>query len=103
LCYYAQKIVYADKLSHVTRGDTGHAPAAFPILIGDPGALGDRDSTNRVVAVAVAESQEDHSIQVGERRAKMSGAAVVVVPASVVVAVAVKARGHHLARESRLP
>ena len=102
MCCYAHKIVYAYKLSHVTRGDTGHAPAAFPLPIGDPGALGDRDSTNQVVVVAVADSREDHSIRVGDRHAKMSGAAVVV-PATAVVAVAVKVEGHHLARESRLP
>ena len=38
LCCYKE-----DQLSHVTREDTGHAPAAFQFLIGDFGALGDRD------------------------------------------------------------
>jgi hypothetical protein len=85
---------------------TGHAPAAFLILIGDSGALGVQDSTNRVVVAAG--SQEDYPTQAGGHHGMTSGA--VVVPGRTVVAavtivgvVAVKAQAHHLARESRLP
>ena len=80
---------------------TGHAPAAFLILIGDSGALGAQGSTNRVV---VAGSREDYSTQAGGRHGMMSvpGRTVVAV-VTIVVVVAVKAQAHHLARESRLP
>lgn len=80
---------------------TGHAPAAFLILIGDSGALGAQDSTNRVVA---AGSREDYSTQAGGRHGMMSvpGRMVVAVE-TIVVVVAVKAQAHHRARESRLP
>ena len=87
-------------------GDSGHAPAAFPILIGESGELGPRDSINRVVvAAAVADSREDYSIRGGGRRAVMFE--IVVDPERTVVAavtiVAVKAQGRRLARENRLP
>lgn len=81
---------------------TGHAPAAFLILIGDSGALGAQDSTNPVV---VAGSREDYSTQAGGRHGMMSvpGRMVVAVVTIVVVVAAVKAQAHHRARESRLP
>jgi hypothetical protein len=89
-------------------GIIGHAPAAFLILIGESGALGAPGSTNRVVVVAVADSREDCLIQAGGCRATMSEPVAVlgrtaVVAATIVVDVAVRARDHPPARESRLP
>ena len=90
------------------RGDIGHAPAAFLILIGESVALGAPGSTNRAVVVAVADSREDCLIQAGGRRATMSEPVVVpgriaVVAVTIVVVVAVWAQDHRPARESRLP
>jgi len=79
---------------------TGHAPAAFLILIGDSGALGAQDSTNRVV---VAGSREDYSTQAGDRHGMMSVPGRTVVAVVTIVVVVVKTQAHHLARESRLP
>lgn len=65
---------------------TGHAPAAFLILIGDSGALGVQDSTNRVVVV-VTGSREDYPTQAGGHHGMTSGAVVVVLGRTVVAAV----------------
>jgi hypothetical protein len=68
--------------------NTGHAPAAFLILIGDSGALGVQGSTNRVVVV-VAGSREDYPTQAGGHHGVTSGAVAVVHGRTVVAAVTI--------------
>ena len=63
------------------RGEIGHAPAAFPIPIGDSGAPGVRDSVNQAAVVVV--DSPDRLIPGGGRHVMLVASVAVLVKVGV--------------------
>ena len=69
------------------RGEIGHAPAAFPIPIGDSGAPGVRDSINQAVVVV---DSPDRLIPGGGRHVMLVASVAVLVKVGVAAAAVVQ-------------